>query len=97
MMILVVHPTQPIPIPKIGSAVATDESTEPNGLEPERNGEVHFDPQAPSDQSEFGLPGLGQVRERLEAGSPDPEPVLRQLVRVFIDERNLLSRIPVPG
>jgi hypothetical protein len=35
---------------------------------------------------EFGLPALGQVRDRLEAGSPDPEPVLRQLVRVFIDE-----------
>jgi hypothetical protein len=37
-------------------------------------------------RDEFGLPTLGQVRERFEAGSPDPEPVLRQLVRVFIDE-----------
>lgn len=37
-------------------------------------------------RNEFGLPALSQVRERLEAGSPDPEPVLRQLVRVFIDE-----------
>ncbi|MFJ6359243.1 hypothetical protein [Pseudarthrobacter oxydans] len=37
-------------------------------------------------RDEFGLPALSQVRERLEAGSPDPEPVLRQLVRVFIDE-----------
>lgn len=37
-------------------------------------------------RNEFGLPALSQVRERLEASSPDPEPVLRQLVRVFIDE-----------
>lgn len=37
-------------------------------------------------RNEFGLPALSQVRERLEVGSPDPEPVLRQLVRVFIDE-----------
>jgi len=37
-------------------------------------------------RDEFGLPALGQVRERLEAASPDAEPVLRQLVRVFIDE-----------
>lgn len=37
-------------------------------------------------RDEFGLPTLGQVRDRLEAGSPGPEPVLRQLVRVFIDE-----------
>jgi hypothetical protein len=35
-------------------------------------------------RDEFGLPTLGQVRERLEANSPDPEAVLRQLVRVFI-------------
>jgi hypothetical protein len=35
---------------------------------------------------EFGLPALSQVRDRLKAGSPDPELVLRQLVRVFIDE-----------
>jgi hypothetical protein len=37
-------------------------------------------------RDEFGLPALSQVRERLEAGSPEPEPVLRQLVRVFIDD-----------
>jgi hypothetical protein len=37
-------------------------------------------------REEFGLPALGQVRERLEAGLPDPEPALRQIVRVFIDE-----------
>lgn len=35
-------------------------------------------------REEFGLPGLGQVRERLEAGSPNPEPAFRQLVRVFL-------------
>jgi hypothetical protein len=37
-------------------------------------------------REEFGLPTLTQVWERLEAGFPDPEPALRQLVRVFIDE-----------
>lgn len=37
-------------------------------------------------RDEFGLPALGQVRDRLEAGSKDPEPILRQLVRIFIDE-----------
>jgi len=37
-------------------------------------------------RDEFGLPALDQVRERLEAGSTDPERALRQLARVFIDE-----------
>lgn len=37
-------------------------------------------------RDEFGLPTLAQIRERLEAGSPDPGPMLRQLVHVFIDE-----------
>lgn len=37
-------------------------------------------------RDEFGLPTLAQVREWLEAASPDPEQALRQLVRVFIDE-----------
>jgi hypothetical protein len=37
-------------------------------------------------RDEFGLPTLAQLRERLEAGYRDPESVLRQLVRVFIDE-----------
>nr|AFK89234.1 hypothetical protein [Arthrobacter sp. J3.37] len=32
------------------------------------------------------MPALGQARKRLEAASRDPEPALRQLVRVFIDE-----------
>lgn len=35
-------------------------------------------------RDEFRLPALGQVRDRLEAGSSDPEPMLRQLVRVFL-------------
>lgn len=35
---------------------------------------------------EFGQPTLDQVRERLDTRFPDPEPVLRQLVRVFTDE-----------
>ena len=37
-------------------------------------------------REEFGLPTLAQVRERLQADFPYPEPTLRQLVRVFIDE-----------
>lgn len=37
-------------------------------------------------RDEFGLPTLGHVRERLNTRFPDPERVLRQLVRVFIDE-----------
>lgn len=37
-------------------------------------------------REEFGLPTLAHVRKRLESLSPDAEPVLRQLVRVFIDE-----------
>jgi hypothetical protein len=34
---------------------------------------------------EFGLPSLEQVHARLSA-LPDPEPALRALVRVFIDD-----------
>ena len=37
-------------------------------------------------RDEFNLPALEQVRERLSAVREDPEPVMRQLVRVFIDE-----------
>ncbi|WP_423183273.1 hypothetical protein [Arthrobacter sp. NyZ413] len=37
-------------------------------------------------RDEFGLPALDQVRERLAAITQDPEPVMRQLVRVFIGE-----------
>ncbi|WP_235506083.1 hypothetical protein [Arthrobacter sp. Leaf337] len=37
-------------------------------------------------RTEFGLPALEQVRRRLSELVEDPEPVMRQLVRVFIDE-----------
>ncbi|VXB66617.1 conserved hypothetical protein [Arthrobacter sp. 9V] len=36
-------------------------------------------------RTEFHLPSLEQVRERLSAVHEDPEPVIRQLVRVFLD------------
>jgi hypothetical protein len=35
-------------------------------------------------RDEFNLPALEQVRERLSAVREDPEPVMRQLVRVFL-------------
>jgi hypothetical protein len=37
-------------------------------------------------RAEFTLPTLAQVRRRLSELMEDPEPVLRQLVRVFIDD-----------
>ena len=37
-------------------------------------------------REEFGLPSLEQVRERLSVVREDPEPMMRQLVRVFIGE-----------
>jgi hypothetical protein len=37
-------------------------------------------------RAEFMLPSLGQVRRRLSELMEDPEPVMRQLVRVFIDD-----------
>lgn len=37
-------------------------------------------------RAEFALPTLEQVRRRLAELMEDPAPVLRQLVRVFIDE-----------
>ncbi|MET3370659.1 UNVERIFIED_CONTAM: hypothetical protein ABIE34_003936 [Jeotgalibacillus campisalis] len=36
-------------------------------------------------RDEFGLPDLEQVRERISVTREDPEPVMRQLVRVFSD------------
>jgi hypothetical protein len=49
-------------------------------------------------RDEFGLPALGQVRARLEASSPDPEPALRQLIRVFIDDGTFCPGFPFfPG
>ncbi len=37
-------------------------------------------------RNEFRLPSLEQVRERLSTVQEDPEPVIWQLFRVFIDE-----------
>jgi hypothetical protein len=37
-------------------------------------------------RAEFSLPSLGQVSSRLSELMEDPEPVMQQLVRVFIDE-----------
>ncbi|WOC63478.1 hypothetical protein RI444_22760 (plasmid) [Paenarthrobacter sp. AT5] len=37
-------------------------------------------------RNEFNLPGLEQVRERLSTVHEDPEPIMRQLARVFIGE-----------
>jgi hypothetical protein len=37
-------------------------------------------------RTEFTLPTLQQVRRRLSELMDDPEPVMRQLVRVFIDD-----------
>ena len=36
-------------------------------------------------RNEFHLPSLEQVRERFSAVQEDPEPVMRELVRVFLD------------
>ena len=53
---------------------------------------MKLDGQPVSDQiweavrTEFALPSLGQVRRRLSELMEDPEPVMQQLVRVFIDE-----------
>ncbi|BCW68940.1 hypothetical protein NicSoilB4_37030 (plasmid) [Arthrobacter sp. NicSoilB4] len=37
-------------------------------------------------RADFTLPGLQQVRRRLSELMEDPEPVMRQLVRVFIND-----------
>lgn len=37
-------------------------------------------------RAEFALPSLGQVSSRLSELMEDPEPVIQQLIRVFIDE-----------
>lgn len=36
-------------------------------------------------RNEFQLPSLEQVRERFSAVHEDPEPVMRQVVRIFLD------------
>jgi hypothetical protein len=41
-------------------------------------------------RTEFTLPTLGQVRRRLSELMDDPDPVMRQLVRVFLS--GLLGR-----
>ncbi|MBU8868589.1 antitoxin Xre/MbcA/ParS toxin-binding domain-containing protein [Paenarthrobacter aromaticivorans] len=38
-------------------------------------------------RDEFGLPTLEQVRKRLATRYPNPEPVMRQLLRVFISDQ----------
>lgn len=40
-------------------------------------------------RTEFTLPALERVRSRLSELMEDPEPVMQQLVRVFIDEGTL--------
>ena len=37
-------------------------------------------------RAEFTLPAVGQVHQRLSELMEDPDPVMKQLVRVFIDE-----------
>lgn len=41
----------------------------------------------PEIRDEFTLPTLEQVRERLAAVHEDPEPSMRQLIRVFVDDQ----------
>lgn len=40
-------------------------------------------------RAEYGLPTLAQVRARLATLHADPEPIMRQLVRVFIGDETL--------
>lgn len=40
-------------------------------------------------RAEFGLPTLDQVRARLTSIHPDPEPVMRELVRIFLGTETL--------
>ena len=41
-------------------------------------------------RTEFTLPTLAQVRRRLSELGEDPEPIMRQLVRVFLSGLNRL-------
>ena len=43
-------------------------------------------------RAEFTLPALDQVRRRLSELMEDPEPIMRQLVRVFLSGLRRLSR-----
>ncbi|WP_285240295.1 hypothetical protein [Pseudarthrobacter sp. MEB009] len=40
-------------------------------------------------RKEFGLPTLAQVRTRLTSIHTDPEPIMRQLVRIFLGDETL--------
>jgi hypothetical protein len=44
-------------------------------------------------RTEFTLPALEQVRRRLSELMEDPEPVMRQLVRVFTDDGTFGYRV----
>jgi hypothetical protein len=50
------------------------------------NGQPINDQTWASIRAEFTLPALEQVHRRLSELMEDPEPVMRQLVRVFIDD-----------
>lgn len=60
-----------------------------------------MNPQTITDQTwaalraEFTLPGLAQVHHRLSELMEDPEPVMRQLVRVFLSGLWRISFEPV--
>lgn len=43
-------------------------------------------------RAEFTLPAVGQVHQRLSELMEDPEPVMQQLVRVFLSGLNRLCR-----
>lgn len=59
--------------------------TAPKGRLPGRPGPIS-DQTWEEIRAEFTLPSLAQVRHRLADLIEDPEPVMQQLVRVFIDE-----------
>ena len=40
-------------------------------------------------RTEYGLPTLAQVRSRLASIHADPEPIMRQLVRIFLGDETL--------
>ena len=40
-------------------------------------------------RTEYGLPTLAQVRDRLSTIHADPDPIMQQLVRIFVGEETL--------
>jgi hypothetical protein len=50
------------------------------------NGQTISDQTWAAIRTEFTLPALEQVRRRLSGLMEDPEPVMQQLVRVFVDD-----------